>query len=181
MKPPTAPKPPAVPKPPIAPRALAASKSVAGPVLAAALALTLLTVWTATGRAGTAPRLSISDGRVHLATNADATSAYFTIRNTGDANDELVSVSTPITTDVGFSFHTYTGYAGRMWMTKALPIPANGLLGMTASGANIMLGTPPKLTPGQTIPFTLHFRHSPPIHTTAVVIRPGTWTPARTS
>ncbi|MGC0421067.1 copper chaperone PCu(A)C [Embleya sp. AB8] len=156
-------------------------KSIAGPLVAAALALTLLTAWTASGQAGSAPKLSISDGRVHLATNADATSAYFTIRNSGAANDELTAVTTPITTDVGFSFHTYTGYAGRMWMTKSLPIPANGLLGMTASGANIMLGNPPKLTPGETIPFTLHFRHSPPIHTTAVVIRPGTWTPAKSS
>lgn len=160
---------------------LALLKTVAGPLVAAALALTLLTAWTAAGQAGTAPKLSVSDGRVHLATNADATSAYFTIRNSGAANDELVGVSTPITTDVGFSFHTYTGYAGRMWMTRSLPIPAKGLLGMTASGANIMLGTPPKLTPGQTIPFTLHFRHSPPIHTTATVIRPGTWTPAKTT
>ncbi|MET7299591.1 copper chaperone PCu(A)C [Embleya sp. NPDC005575] len=160
---------------------LALLKTVAGPLVAAALALALLTAWTAGGQAGSAPKLSISDGRVHLATNADATSAYFTIRNSGAADDELVSVSTPITDDVGFSFHTYTGYAGRMWMTESLPIPANGLLGMTASGANIMLGTPPKLTPGQVVPFTLRFRHSPPIHTTAVVIRPGTWTPAKTT
>ncbi|WP_331766826.1 copper chaperone PCu(A)C [Embleya sp. NBC_00896] len=153
-------------------------KAAAGPLVAAALALALLTVWTAAGQAGSAPNLSISDGRIHLPMpgNSQATSAYFTIRNSGDSNDELVSASTPASDDVGLSFHTYTGYAGRMWMTEALPIPAKGLLGMTASGSNIMLDSPKPLRAGDTVPFTLRFRHSGTMHVTAVVVAPGTWT-----
>ncbi len=152
---------------------------VAAPFLAAALALGLLTIWATTGRAGAPARLSVTDGRVHLPTNRDATSAYFTIRNTGGSNDELVSVTTPVSTDVMLSFHTYSGYAGRMWMTEALPIPAHGLLGMTASGSNIMLGSPPKLRAGEQVTFTLRFRHSADITATAVAVAPGTWTPSR--
>jgi copper(I)-binding protein len=154
------------------------SKAALTPFLAAALTLGLLTIWATTGRAGTPAKLSVTDGRVHLPTNPDATSAYFTIRNTGGGNDELVSVSTPVSTDVMLSFHTYSGYAGRMWMTEALPIPAHGLLGMTASGSNIMLGSPTKLRAGDRVAFTLRFRHSDPVTTTAVVVAPGTWTPS---
>ncbi|MYW06102.1 copper chaperone PCu(A)C [Streptomyces sp. SID3343] len=155
------------------------TKAALTPFLAAALTLGLLTIWATTGRAGTPAKLSVTDGRVHLPTNPDATSAYFTIRNTGGSNDELVSVSTPVTTDVMLSFHTYTGYAGRMWMTEALPIPAHGLLGMTASGSNIMLGLPKtELRAGDHVTFTLRFRHSAPVTATAVVVAPGTWAPS---
>ncbi|REK90853.1 copper chaperone PCu(A)C [Streptomyces inhibens] len=148
--------------------------AVAVPLLTCLATLGTLTVWTATGNAGTPARLSVAEGRVLVPSGPEATAAWFTIRNTGGADDVLTGVTGPAghramlsrTVDIGRN-------ARSMAMVRAATVPAGGALRMSPTALDVMISPPPRLAPGDRLTFTLHFRHSPPQTVRARAVRPG--------
>ncbi|MGW3013482.1 copper chaperone PCu(A)C [Streptomyces sp. NPDC001219] len=148
--------------------------AVAVPLLTCLVTLGALTLWTATGNAGTPAALSVPEGRVLIAGGSEATAAFFTIRNSGGADNVLTGVTGPAghramlsrTVDIGDN-------ARSMAMVRTATVPAGAALTMTPAGLDVMVSPPPRLAPGDRLTFTLHFRHSPPQTVRARAVRPG--------
>ncbi|MEU4114791.1 copper chaperone PCu(A)C [Kitasatospora sp. NPDC028055] len=153
------------------PRPLDRLRTVGPPVGAAALALALLSGWTAVGGAGGPRRVEAGPGWVLLPTAgaATATAAFFTIRNPGDVPDELTGAEWEFGGTITLKRHLHQGAAGRWEPAPALPVPGRGELAMSPEDSDLMIPAPPPLRPGQSVGFTLTFRHSPPLHLTAEV------------
>ncbi|MFF2807377.1 copper chaperone PCu(A)C [Streptomyces sp. NPDC058000] len=152
------------------------SRLLAGavPLLTCLATLGTLTAWTATGNAGTPARLSATDGRVLIPAGNDATAAFFTLRNTGTANDVLTAVTGPPGHRTMLSRDVAIGRNARsMAMAEGATVPAGGTLTMTPTTLDIMISPPPRLAPGDRLTFTLHFRDSPPLTVDARAVRPG--------
>ncbi|MFF4378401.1 copper chaperone PCu(A)C [Kitasatospora sp. NPDC001547] len=145
---------------------------VGPPVGAAALALVLLSGWTAVGGAGRARPVEAGPGWVLLpaAGAASATAAFFTVRNPGDVPDELTGASWRFGGRITPKRHLHQGAAGRWEAAPALPVPGRGELRMTPEDADLMIADPPPLRAGQWVEFTLTFRHSPPLRLAAQVL-----------
>ena len=154
---------------------MSALRSALAPVVAGALTLGGLSAWAATGHAGRPARIGIEDAWV-MAPAAPQTAAYFTLTDTGDVADELLAVRTPISETAMLSRQVDQAGAGRMEMTENLMIPAHGRVRMTPFTLNVMLQPRVPLPIGHRVPFTLVFRHSGTVHTTAVVRPPGSRT-----
>lgn len=148
--------------------------SLAVPLLTCLATLGALTAWTTTGNAGRPAELSVAEGRVLIPANSEATAAFFTLRNTGGADDVLTGVTGPAghramlgrTVDIGQN-------ALSMAMVRAATVPAGGTLRMTPTTLDVMVSPPPALSPGDRLTFTLHFRDSPPQTVQARAVRPG--------
>ncbi|MGW7574369.1 copper chaperone PCu(A)C [Streptomyces sp. NPDC054765] len=148
--------------------------SVAVPLLTCLATLGTLTAWTVTGHAGGPAKLSAPEGRVLIPSGSEATAAFFTLRNTGGADDVLTGVTGPAghramlgrTVDIGHN-------ALSMAMVRAATVPAGGALTMTPTTLDVMVSPPPRLVPGDRLTFTLHFRHSPPLTVRARAVQPG--------
>ncbi|WP_432142642.1 copper chaperone PCu(A)C [Streptomyces sp. bgisy084] len=148
--------------------------AVAVPLLTCLVTLNVLALWTATGNAGTPAKLSVPEGRVFIAGGPEATAAFFTIRNSGGADDVLTGVTGPAghrtmlsrTVDIGRN-------ARSMAMVGTATVPAGAALNMTPTGLDVMVSPPPRLAPGDRLTFTLHFRDSPPQTVRARAVRPG--------
>ncbi|MGP8303802.1 copper chaperone PCu(A)C [Streptomyces inhibens] len=148
--------------------------AVAVPLLTCLATLGTLTVWTATGNAGTPARLSVAEGRVLVPSGHEATAAWFVIRNTGGADDVLTGVTGPAGHRAMLSRSVDIGRNARsMAMVRAATVPAGGALRMTPTTLDVMISPPPRLAPGDRLTFTLHFRHSPPQTVRARAVRPG--------
>ncbi|MEU7635108.1 MULTISPECIES: copper chaperone PCu(A)C [unclassified Streptomyces] len=144
------------------------------PLLTCLVTLGTLTAWTATGNAGTPARLTATDGRVLIPAGNDATAAFFTLRNTGTANDVLTGVTGPPGHRTMLSRDVAIGRNARsMSMVEGVTVPAGGTLTMTPTTLDIMISPPPRLAPGDRLTFTLHFRDSPPLTVDARAVRPG--------
>ncbi|MER6299028.1 copper chaperone PCu(A)C [Kitasatospora sp. NPDC001539] len=148
---------------------------VGPPVGAAALALALLTGWTAVGGAGGPRPVEADAGWVLLPAvdAASATTAFFTVRNPGDTTDELIGAAWEFGGPITLKRHLHQGAAGRWEPVAALPVPARGELAMSPEDADLMITAPPPLRTGQWVGFTLTFRHSPPLRLVARVLPPG--------
>ncbi|WP_327673882.1 copper chaperone PCu(A)C [Kitasatospora sp. NBC_00458] len=149
---------------------------VAGPpVAAAAVALALLSGWTAVGGAGRPQPVEAGPGWLLLPTagGATATAAFFTVRNPGDIPDQLTGASWQFGGKVTLKQHRHQGASGRWEPVAALPVPERGELVMSPEDADLMILNPPPLTVGQWVEFTLTFRNSPELRVKAEVVRPG--------
>ncbi|RKT19604.1 copper(I)-binding protein [Streptomyces sp. 1114.5] len=150
-------------------------KVVGPPVGAAALALVLLTGWTAFGGAGRSRPVEAGPGWVLLPTAgaASATAAFFTVRNPGDIPDELTGASWEFGGHIIPKRHLHQGAAGSWEPVAALPVPGRGELVMSPEDADLMIPAPPPLRAGQWVEFTLTFRHSPQLRLRAQVLAPA--------
>ncbi|QHY98798.1 hypothetical protein SSPS47_27200 [Streptomyces sp. S4.7] len=144
---------------------------------ACVLALAGLTQWTASGAAGTPPALAVSDPHVFLPYNDNTqTAAFFTVTNTGGADDQLLSVTSPAVTDAMLSLHQNNGDgADSMGMTESANVAAGSTLTMSPFDLDVMvtLKSGMRWQEGDAVKFTLHFRHSGSMETVATVVRPG--------
>lgn len=126
------------------------------------------------GSGGGTPELSVSGAYVPRPPLADMAAGYFTVRDTGGA-DELTSVTTSFASQVSLMV---TSANGSMTEVKSLAIPAGGSLRLSLGGDHLMLmglrGGRPKV--GATAPFVLHFARSAPI-TVRVPVEPATYRP----
>ncbi|GAA2326151.1 copper chaperone PCu(A)C [Streptomyces caniferus] len=148
--------------------------SVVVPLLTALVTLGVLTAWTAAGNAGRPARLSIPEGRVLIPSGTEATAAFFTLRNTGGADDVLTGVTGPAGHRAMLSRTVDIGHNARsMAMVRGATVPAGDALTMTPTTLDVMVSPPPRLAPGDRLTFTLHFRDSPPRTVRARAVRPG--------
>ncbi|WP_329073164.1 copper chaperone PCu(A)C [Streptomyces sp. NBC_01429] len=121
--------------------------------------------------------MGISDARIFLPYgDGRYTSVYFRIANSGDADDELTSVTSPEMEEAMLSTDRSNGQgAASMTMVGSATVPGGGTLAMSPYGLNVMVKTKTKThwRPGDSVPFVLHFRHSGSRKSLAVVVRPG--------
>ncbi|UNO42289.1 copper chaperone PCu(A)C [Streptomyces sp. MST-110588] len=155
-------------------RSAGALRGAAVPSAVCLVTLGGLVLWTGAGYAGTPAELRVTDGRILVPSNDEATAAFFTIRNTGTSSDELTGVTAPAghRAMLGRDIEVARG-AHRMEMAGAAAVPARGTLRMAATGLDVMVTPPPRLSPGDRLTFTLHFRDSGDITVQAVAVRPG--------
>ncbi|MGP4114209.1 copper chaperone PCu(A)C [Streptomyces sp. 4N509B] len=142
---------------------------------ALALAAALLTAATATacgggdgggggdgdgGGDGGTPELTARDAYVPEPITGDVAAGFLTIDNTGDADDALTSV----TSDAAGTVEIHETVDNSMRRVDELPVPADGELVLSRGGNHLMLlDLTRRPTEGETLPLTLHFRHSEPI------------------
>ncbi|MEU1779427.1 MULTISPECIES: copper chaperone PCu(A)C [Streptomyces] len=114
-------------------------------------------------------RLSVSSGKPELTVSgaylpqpamADMAAAYFTVENDGGKADQLVGVTSPLSSDI--TMHTTEG--SQMKHAAKLEVPAKGKLSLSRGGTHLMLGKlDHKPQVGEKIEFTLRFATSAPI------------------
>ncbi|MEU6124001.1 copper chaperone PCu(A)C [Streptomyces sp. NPDC047123] len=145
------------------------------PVAACAVALGVLTTWTASGAAGSPARVEVVGGTVFLPYgDTEDTAAFFRITNTGGSDDRLTEVTSPAFDDVMLGRHTTTGRAvASMRMVDSAAVPAGEGLTMSPYGLDVMATLRAPLRLGERVPFVLTFRHGGSVRTQAVVIRPA--------
>lgn len=119
---------------------------------------------------GQVAKLQIIDPRARDTTN-DVSAAYFTVKNTGDATDRLLSVTADVSTKVEVHEMVMEGGTAKMQAVKApLEIPAGGELVLKPGGYHIMLmNLASPLKEGQQVKLTLTFEKSGKIEVTAPV------------
>ncbi|MER7788788.1 copper chaperone PCu(A)C [Streptomyces sp. NPDC097640] len=155
-------------------RLAGAVRGALAPLVASAVALGGLTAWTATGGAGSPARLRITDGRVWLPyAGNEFTVAFFRVRNTGGADDRLVSVTSPVTGRAMLSRTVRRGATESMAMVDTAAVPARSGLTMSAGGLKAMVRVSTPLRLGEELPFVLRFRDSGRVTATARVVRLG--------
>ncbi|WP_405358773.1 copper chaperone PCu(A)C [Kitasatospora sp. NBC_00085] len=150
-------------------------RAVGPPVVAAGVALALLSGWTAVGGAGRQRPVEAGPGWLLLPTagGATVTAAFFTVRNPGDVPDELTGAGWELGGRITLKRHRHQGASGRWEPVEALPVPGRGELVMSPEDADLMITNPPALRAGQWVEFTLTFRHSPELKVRAEVVPPG--------
>ncbi|SFD20568.1 copper chaperone PCu(A)C [Streptomyces aidingensis] len=112
------------------------------------------------GGGGGGPELTVADAFVPQPVNDDLAAGFLTVRNTGDADDALVSATTPAAASV--ELHRTVDNAMRQ--VDSLPVPAGGTLELRRGGDHLMLvDLSTTLTEGDTVTLELRFRTSDPL------------------
>ena len=170
------PMPAATPTATPAPALTAAIRTVGPPVSAAALLICLLTCWVVSGGFGTVAqvRLDVVGATVPVPATPGLTAAYFTVRNSGDQSDELISVRTADAAQSMLIENPTGGASGRMTPIQGVDIPAHGSATFGPFGDDIMLTGVPQLKVGQTVTLVLTFRDVGDVTVQATVTPPGT-------
>jgi copper(I)-binding protein len=146
------------------------------PAVCAAALIGLLSIWVATGGAGTVSRITIRVGQAAVtlpsASSPDRAATYLTITSLGGP-DALLSVRSPAARRVVFIRHmgSATGPGAEL---HQLAIPAHGTVSLSPFGLDIVLQDPGSLTVGATVPLILTFRNAGNITVYAAVTPPGT-------
>jgi copper(I)-binding protein len=112
-------------------------------------------------RGATESSLEISGAYVAEPVLGERAAMYFTVENRGDANDELMGVSTPVA-GVAEIHHTVSdGGMMRMERVEAIEIPAGEQVRLAPGGYHIMLlELQDHIMPGDAIDATLRFRRA---------------------
>lgn len=107
------------------------------------------------------PKLAVLDARVAIPPTDDQVSVYLTIRNTGDADDELISVDTSDAADAHLH-KTSIDAEGRASMNSVstVRVAAGKSVKLEPGGMHLMLMRPKTLASGDSVALTLRFRHS---------------------
>lgn len=128
--------------------------------LSAALALTagLVLVGCSSDPAG--PELTVSGAFVPQPVTADLAGGYLTVTNSGDAADELTSVTSDLSDDI-----TLNQAAGdEMRQVTSFEIPAHGTLELKRGGSHLMfMRLSRKPVEGDRVSVKLHFAKTAPI------------------
>lgn len=128
--------------------------------LAAALALTapLMLAGCSSGPKG--PQLAVSGAFVPQPVTADLAGGYLTVTNSGDAADELTSVTSGLSDDI--TLHQAAGE--EMRQVTSFEIPAHGTLVLKRGGSHLMfLRLNRKPVEGDRVSVKLHFAKTTPI------------------
>ena len=155
-------------------------RAAAGPLICAAILISLLSAWVSTGGAGTLTpvRLQISLAAVPMraftiqaASRIDTATTFLTIRNLSGTADAIIAVRSPIAR--GAELTERAGPAGHRITVSSLKIPPHGTLNLTPFGDDIVLRDPSAFEDLQTVPLTLTFRHAGTVTIEAAVTAPG--------
>ncbi|MFJ8504689.1 copper chaperone PCu(A)C [Streptomyces avermitilis] len=151
-------------------------RAALAPVAACSVALGALTTWVGSGNAGSPARIEVTSGRVFLPYgDTRDTAAFFSISNSGGAEDRLLDVtSSAVGGDITLSRHRATG-GGAAYRDPvgSAAIPAHDSLTMSPHGLDVTVRAGAGWRAGDLVPFTLSFQRSGPIEIVAVVVRPG--------
>ncbi|WP_314178469.1 copper chaperone PCu(A)C [Streptomyces winkii] len=149
-------------------------RSAAVPIVTCLAALAGLTAWTTAGHAGQPRGLEVSTGRIFTPLREGATSAFFTVRNTGEVSERLTGVTAAQGNRTMLSRNvTTSGGARTMTMVPYISVRPHSTLRMSPYALNVMVTPAPRVTPGERVRFTLHFDDLPPIRVQAVAVRPS--------
>jgi copper(I)-binding protein len=144
------------------------------PVACAVLLTALLSVWVATGGAGTLRRMplqfQLAAIPVPSGTPAATAGTYIVIRNEGGA-DELLSAQATAASRVVLEDNGHSD--SRLAVLPGLPIPA-GTTSLSPFGPDVVLIGPHSLQIGATVPLILTFRHVGKVTVEFTVTAPGT-------
>jgi len=165
------------PPPAILSPAMAAVVRAVGPPLTAAVVLIfVLTYWVTSGGFGTIAqvRIDVVGATVPVPATPGLTAAYLTIRNSGDAADELLSVSAAGADRTMLVQNSTDGGSGSMSQVSGIAVPAHGSTTLGPFGADIMIMDDHPLRAGQTITLVLTFRAAGEVTVQATVTPPGT-------
>ncbi|MBU6529709.1 copper chaperone PCu(A)C [Streptomyces sp. NPDC057245] len=150
------------------------------PFAACSVALAGLTTWVGAGRAGSPAEIRVDVGKVLMPSDGvPETAAFFRITNEGGSPDTLVRVTARgVPGAVTLSRHRMTpGNAAYRSLTDSVSVAAGTRLEMSPGGVDLTVPVPPgEWSPGDLVPFTLEFRRSGRIETTAAVVQPGSVT-----
>ncbi|WP_062209571.1 copper chaperone PCu(A)C [Streptomyces sp. NBRC 109706] len=106
------------------------------------------------------PRLAVSDAYIPEPVNAEVAGGFLVLRNEGDADDELVGVSSELTETV--EIHQTVDNAMRQ--VDGLPVPAGGTLRLERGGDHLMfLDLREPIAEGDTVSVELRFATSAPL------------------
>ncbi|MFF8261566.1 copper chaperone PCu(A)C [Streptomyces virginiae] len=147
------------------------------PVMACLTMLVGLTAWTKAGAAGSPARIDVGVGRVLLpAAGKERTTAFFRIANTGDSDDQLVGVTSPVADEITLNRHERVGEGGEggeaTRTVSSANIPAGDFLVMTPTTLDLTIKVKTRRQVGDALPFVLHFRRGGPVDAVAFVVRP---------
>jgi periplasmic copper chaperone A len=157
------------------------ARSAAGPVICAIAVTGLLSVWAATGGAGTLTRmrLEVIMAAVPMraftpqaAAAAGAARTYLAIRNLAGTPDELIAVRSPIARHV--ILIRRSSPASPPVTVHALIIPASGILTLSPLTDDVVLEDPVPFEDSARVPLTLVFKNAGQITIEAPVTGPGT-------
>ncbi|MCW2525804.1 MAG: hypothetical protein JWM76_664 [Pseudonocardiales bacterium] len=124
------------------------------------------TTVAAGGRASLAD-LDITGAIVPAPASPDVAAAYFTITNHGSTADDLVSVTSDVSTDTGL--HTYSG--STMVALPRLTVGPGKTARLAVGSYHVMIMNPTRtLTAGQTVVLGLRFTHAGTVQVTAPVV-----------
>ena len=96
--------------------------------------------------------------------------AYFVLHNNGDADDKLLSASSPVAKTVELHTHVKDGEIVRMRHVQDIDIPAGQTVALEPGGLHVMLmGLNNALEQGTTFPLTLEFEQAGSVTVDVVV------------
>jgi copper(I)-binding protein len=169
-------------RPPLSARPLLSARprttltAVGVPVLACGMALAGLGAWTASGHAGSPPRVAVTKAYVYQSFGSTPeTAAFFTLTNDGGSADRLVRIaSTDTVAPPRLSEHRMTSSGGAYRQpVDSVTIPAGDGLTMAPHGIDVTVRPKGTLRPGEEVSFTLRFARGETLSVRAVVVRPG--------
>lgn len=102
------------------------------------------------------PELKVEPGFVVLASKGQATYVLLDVKNSGDGNDALVAVSSPVADKT--ELHTLE--KGKMAPLKFVPLPANSEVLFTGTPHIMLLDLKRDLKLGELVQVTLDFKRS---------------------
>jgi copper(I)-binding protein len=151
-------------------------RAALAPVICAAALVGLLSIWVATGGAGTVSRVTIKVGLAAVTLPSSsapgAAETYMTITNLGGP-DTLLSARSSAAGRVVFVRHTGSA-AGPGTAVHQVAMPAHETLSLSPFGLDIVLQDPRSLAIGASVPLVLTFRHAGKVTVYATVTPPGT-------
>jgi copper(I)-binding protein len=151
-------------------------RAALAPVICAAALIGLLSVWVASGGAGTVSRVTIRIGQAAVTLPSSAApgqaATYLTITNLGGP-DTLVSVRSSTANRVTFVRHAGSA-AGPGIVLPRMAIPGHGTLSLNPFGLDIVLQDPRSLSVGGSVLLVLTFRHAGRVTVDATITPPGT-------
>ncbi len=127
-----------------------------GALLAAALVVAVAA--TAAAKDLTQGAISVEDPWARATVGAGAGAAFFAIKNTGSADDQLVGAAAPVAKLAELHTHIKEGDVMRMRQIEEIDVPAGGTTTLQPGGLHVMLmGLKAPLTAGSSFPLTLSF------------------------
>ncbi|MGW2331451.1 copper chaperone PCu(A)C [Streptomyces sp. NPDC001700] len=141
------------------------------PAGACAVALALLTAYTATGAAGEpVPKIRVNVGWI-LQPAGQPAAAFFEIRNTGNIDDTLVFADSPAL-GVSMLRKPDRKQPGTAQRARRVAVPAKSTVRMAEGGIHIAVLDPPALRPLARVPFNLWFEGRGRVKAVAVLMPP---------
>lgn len=119
------------------------------------------------------PGLTVTGAYAYAPPSAEEVAVYFVVRNPADAEDTIVHVTTPEAAGVMYHRNVTDGGLVRMEHLEALVVGARDSLVLSPGGTHLMLTSPRKTSPGDTLHLGLSFARAGNRIVSVPVLAPG--------